>query len=70
MIKHEFIKMAREPTYSFPSFARLTAKYSIFFFTTSVFKAGHVSEEARDVFREATYKGEKYLYSALHSPCV
>ena len=62
--------MARERTYSFPTFARLTAKYSIFFFTKSIFKAGHVSEEARVLFREATYGGEKYLYSALHSPYV
>ena len=53
----------------FASFARLTAKYSIFFFKKSVFKAGHVSEEAQDLFREATYRDEKYLYS-LHSPCV
>ena len=59
--------MAREPTYSFSLFRQTDCKifaffFFFFFFTKSVFKAGHVSEEARDLFREATNIGEKYLY--------
>ena len=58
--------MAREPICLF---RQTDCKIFDFFFTKSVFKAGHVSEEAQDLFCEATYRGEKYLYS-LHSPCV
>ena len=58
--------MAREPICLF---RQTDCQIIDFFFTQSVFKAGHVSEEAQDRFREATYRGEKYLYS-LHSPCV
>ena len=66
MIKHEFIKIAREPTYSFASFARLNAKYSIFFHKIGF--QGRACIKAKR--REATYRGEKYVYLALHSPCV
>lgn len=55
----------------FSLFRQTDCKIFDFFFTKSAFfKAGCVSEEARHLFREATYRGEKYLCSALHSQCV
>ena len=51
--------MSREPSYSFPSFSRLTAKYSIFFFHKIGFQGrANVSEEARDLVREAAIEVE------------